>query len=193
MRVPIKQIILEDFDLDQSYISPIVQNAQDYNNSINSYNQTQNAYNDLLHRGITSDEKREMLKGIQNLTGNTIRLPFFQGFIPDSDVINKYRMEQTNDMFMDEAKKNYENGKTFRERESDLRRDLINKNSEINHLNNKLNSAERYTDHVRSIGDTKARLYGAGGLIGGGVIGGVLGGVHMANKLKNDENKPIKH
>ena len=190
MIIQIKKIILEDFDLNQPYVSPTLPNFENYANTLKSFDKTNDAYNDLLDRGISSNEKKELLRGLSNLYN--IETPSNYS-IRDNDLINKYRMDQTSDMFMDEAKKNYENGNSFRERESNLRGDLINKNSEINHLNNKLNSAERYTDHVRSIGDTKAKLYGAGGLIGGGVIGGVLGGVHMANKLKNDENKPIKH
>lgn len=186
MIIPIKKIILEDFDLNQPYISPILSNTENYINTLKSFDKTNEVYNDLLDRGISSNEKKELLRGLSNLYN--IEIPSNYS-IRDDSLINKYRNDQIANLFTNEAEKNFNNGNSFRERESNLRGDLINKNSEINHLNNKLNSAERYTDHVRSIGDTKAKLYGAGGLIGGGVIGGVLGGVHMANKLKNDENR----
>ena len=185
MKIEMKKILLEEFDLSQPYVSPIVQNAQGYVDSMNSIEQTQNAYNDLIHRGITSDEKREMLKGIQNLTNDTTRLPLFQGFIPDSDVINKYRMEQTGDMLQDEINKNYNRGNDFRERESDLRRNVINQQSDLSSLNHKLDRANNSVNIAHSQGDLKAQVYGGLGLVGGGLVGSTLGAIHMANRLKN--------
>ena len=185
MKIEIKKILTEDFDLNQPYVSPIVQNAQGYVDSMNSYNQSQNAYNDLIHRGLTSDEKREMLKGMQNLTGDTSQLPLFQQLIPDSDVINKYRMEQTGSMFQDEVNKNYNRGNDFRERESDLRRNVINQHSDISNLNHKLDRANNSVNIAHSQGDLKASVYGGLGLVGGGLVGSTLGAIHMANRLKN--------
>ncbi len=181
MIVPIKQILLED---------EAFNNIQ---NSVNNYNNSIAAYDDLQNRGLDTMERQAMLKGINNLTGSNyktyenldpndtmdkIKMNAGRLAYPDSELIKDYAAYEKDKHFQNEVQRHFEDNSTNALENKFLQNDLALKNwahdsqtkayealkSQNSLLGNKLHDANRM-NAITTLGATALGIGGGAYLL----------------------------
>ena len=181
MIIPIKQIITENEFFDQAQ------------NSVDNYNNSINAYNDLQNRGLSTMERQAMLKGINNLTGSNytthenldpndtfdkIQMNAGRLAYPDSGLIKDYASYEKDRHFENEVEKHIDDNSRLSLDNEFLQNDLASKTRAYDSqtkayealkshhalLGNRLHDANR-RDAIISLGATAAGIGGGAYLL----------------------------
>lgn len=183
MQIPIKQMLLEDFDLNQNYLSPMINNVQNYEDNVAKYNNVIHAYADTSNRGLSQSERDALMNGYNNLRPGTYDPKSIAAqFVKNDALLNNYRDIQVAQLHQEALNNNYDQGEQFRKRESELRNALMDKDANLSTANHKIDQLTQY-QLTHPYSQTKLNSAYTIGALGG--VGAGLYGASLYNRLKN--------
>ena len=173
MKIEIKKILTEDFDLSQPYVASFTPET-DFSDRDQNYTKSVGAYMDTLNRGLTAGERAGLANNINddfsyqidtkqmNPVDSTAK---FIGHVPDEKMIMYHMIKQNSDAY---DKLNYEN--------RDLNKLAYDREGELRH---EVYSGREALANAQHQGKINTGIGAAGGLAAG------VGGMALANRLRN--------
>lgn len=173
MKIEIKKILTEEFDLSQPYATSMTP-AINFSDNDKNYYASNKAYADTIDRGLTDGERAGLANTINDNLAYAINTKQmdpvdptakFIGHVPDKTLITYHWLKQNADAYDKLNNENLNSNKLANEREGELRREIVNGREAL--------------ANAQYQGKVNTGIGTAGGLAVG------IGGMALSNRFKN--------